>query len=50
MKFCMSCENCQYVGEGDYYCDNIQEVVITDHVEFTEHHFGCKGKYYTEEE
>ncbi len=34
-----TCPNCQYIGEGDSYCDVIGEVVLSDWVP-TEHFMG----------
>lgn len=31
-----NCPNCQYIGEGDSWCDAIQEIVLSDW-EPTEH-------------
>lgn len=30
MNNCFECENCIYIGEGDYFCDNIMDFVIED--------------------
>lgn len=27
-----TCENCVYIGEGDFICDEAQEIVISDWV------------------
>ena len=25
-----TCDSCYYIGEGDFYCDVIEEIVISD--------------------
>lgn len=40
------CPNCQYIGEGDSYCDAIGEIVLDDWTP-TEHFMG-KGCPYLE--
>lgn len=29
-KSCVKCENCIYIGEGDFLCDQILEIVLED--------------------
>ena len=33
------CPHCQYIGEGDSWCDEIHEIVLSDWVP-TEHYMG----------
>lgn len=33
------CPHCQYIGEGDSWCDEIHEIVLSDW-EPTEHYMG----------
>lgn len=41
---CQHCENCTYIGEGDYICSMTNEVILYDFNSPTEHYFSCKGK------
>ena len=50
VKCCENCEHCDYICEGDYYCDAIQEIVITDFTESTDDYMGCHGKHYKEKD
>jgi hypothetical protein len=43
MKHCESCDECVYVGEHEYLCMTIQEIVISENVP-TEHYNGCNNK------
>ena len=43
---CHTCANSLYIGEGDYYCDQVDEIVLTDFAEPTEHYLACKGNKY----
>lgn len=47
MNNCFECENCIYVGEGDYFCDNIMEFVIEDWLP-SEYFGGCKNEIHTD--
>ena len=49
MKRCENCQHCEYIGEGDYYCDCTQSIVITDFTDSTEDYLGCHGIYYLED-
>lgn len=40
---CFYCENCLYIGEGDYLCDMRQEIVVST-FEPTEEFMCCDGK------
>ena len=31
-KCCDTCDNCVYIGEGDYFCDENMVIVKEDHV------------------
>lgn len=44
-RFCDpgACANCQYIGEGDFLCDEHQEIVVSDW-EPTEHYMMCRKK------
>lgn len=48
-RYCENCVYCNYIGEGDYYCDMIQEIVITDFNESTDDYRGCGGKHFMED-
>ncbi len=39
-----TCPNCQYIGEGDSYCDAIGEIVLEDWLP-TEHFMGAGCPY-----
>lgn len=30
MNNCFECDNCVYVGEGDFFCDKVMDFVIDD--------------------
>ena len=47
-KDCFTCENCIYIGYGDYLCDVNNEIVLEEHTEPTEEFCWCKGKEYSE--
>lgn len=36
------CDNCLYIGEGDFLCDKYQEIVVGDW-QPTEHYLMCRG-------
>lgn len=40
-KNCFDCENCIYVLQGDYLCDMINEIVITEFSSPIEHFMEC---------
>ena len=40
---CHNCNNCTYIGEGDYICDMTTEVVISEW-QPTEDYYSCEGK------
>lgn len=44
-KCCHFCENCIYIGEGDYMCDENHDFVIEDW-EPTDDYFSCNGKHF----
>lgn len=44
---CFDCDNCCYIGEGDYICDIHGEIVIVEFGEPTEDFYCCKGKEHT---
>lgn len=35
---CFGCENAVYIGEGDWFCDVAEALVITEHSVPTEHY------------
>lgn len=40
---CEYCDECIYIGEGDYICDKAEpKIIITDHVVATEYYRWCK--------
>ena len=41
------CPHCQYIGEGDSWCDEIHEIVLSDW-EPTEHYMGQGCPYLTQ--
>lgn len=41
---CHHCANCIYIGEGDFYCDQKECIVLTDFTSPTEDYFKCKGE------
>lgn len=43
MICCHNCEHCIYIGEGDYICDENNEIVIEDWMP-TDDYFWCNGK------
>ena len=43
---CYDCDNCCYLGEGDYICDVLGDIVLSDW-EPTEDFYCCKGKEHT---
>lgn len=43
-KRCENCGNCLYICEGDYLCDEMGEVVISDYNEPTSDYMACDGK------
>jgi hypothetical protein len=47
---CEHCDNCEYICEGVYYCDMIQECVIDEFFQPTENYRGCHGKYFMEKD
>lgn len=46
MKKCepSECDDCIYIGEGDFWCQNEQEFVISDFVPTDEYLCCCKAK------
>lgn len=46
-RTCENCENCLPIGEGDHFCDVIQDIVLADYAP-TENYLGCDGKGYVE--
>ena len=40
---CYNCNNCTYIGEGDYICDMTNDFVISE-FEPTEEFYQCEGK------
>lgn len=44
IESCLECENCIYVGEGAYLCDEIQEIVIEDFGQPTINWMLCRRK------
>lgn len=45
---CFYCENCQYLGEGDFICDKENEIVVSS-FEPTEAFLVCKGRKFEKE-
>ena len=43
MLNCHNCENCTYIGEGDYMCGMSNEIVISDW-QPTEDYYTCEGR------
>ena len=43
-KICQHCTNSIYIGEGDYYCDEEECIVLTDFLFPTENFLKCKGE------
>lgn len=43
MLCCYNCEHCIYIGEGDYICDENNEIVIEDWMP-TDDYVWCNGK------
>lgn len=39
---CLECENCIYIGEGDYICDELHEIVIEDFGQPTVNRMLCR--------
>jgi len=37
------CDDCIYIGEGDFLCERYQEIVVSEW-EPTEHYLVCGGK------
>lgn len=46
---CFECSNCQYLGGGDYYCDQYNEVVLVDFNFPTDEYLCCDGKDFVPE-
>ena len=46
---CFYCDKCEYLGEGDYVCDEEQEIVVSS-FEPTEAFLVCKGRKFVGEE
>lgn len=42
-KICQHCEHCLAIGEGDFYCDEEDVVVISDYTPL-ENYLYCNGK------
>lgn len=40
MKTCYDCQDCMALGEGDFFCDKKQEIVIADYAPTD--YFGCE--------
>lgn len=40
---CLECDNCIYIGEGDYICDDLHEIVIDDFGHPTANWMACKA-------
>ena len=36
------CEECLYIGDGDFFCDKLQEIVISDW-QPTDDYLGCRA-------
>ncbi len=43
VRFCdpAMCDCCQYIGEGDFFCDKLMEIVVSDWVP-TENYLMCR--------
>lgn len=41
---CQNCANCIYICEGDFYCDETWDIVLTDFTTPTKDYLKCKGK------
>lgn len=37
------CKECRYIGDGDFFCDKLQEIVVSDW-QPTDEYLGCKKK------
>lgn len=48
-KNCLLCEHCQYIGDGAYFCDEHNEIVLEDFVEPTDSYMQCGGKDFVNE-
>lgn len=44
---CFNCNNCQYYGEGDSYCDYEEPLFVIEDWYPTEEFMWCKGKHWT---
>jgi len=42
-RCCHLCDHCIYIGDGDYICDESNDIVIADW-EPTDDYFSCLGK------
>ncbi len=43
-KACIDCDHCQYIGDGDYFCDEHNEIVLTEHATPTDGYMCCRGR------
>lgn len=43
---CFNCDHAEYVGEGAYWCDVCDKIVITDFADVTDHFYACDGNSY----
>lgn len=43
---CHNCANCTYIGEGDYFCNEVATpaIVITGFSAPTDDYYACEGK------
>lgn len=48
-EICNNCEHCQYLGEGDHWCDETDEIVL-DAWEPTDKFMCCGGKHFKRSE
>ncbi len=42
-KPCLQCDNCLYIGEGDFLCDKLRKIVVEKWCIPTGVHCGKKG-------
>jgi len=47
-KICATCDNCIYIGEGDYICDDTKDIVMEDHTP-NDNYFHCGGSTWKEQ-
>lgn len=44
MKTCHNCDDCVYIGEGDFICDKCNPFIVMEDFVPNEYYMACKNK------